>query len=174
MKAIIFSIGESTTELCAEQMSKYFDVEVWQDGTTLWEKLKRFYEFNEDIVRIDADIIPNARIGEIIEDDGCWWHNSLGWDWYHQEVRPISIHFIKKPIFEIARKHIDEAENQIRPETYIWRLEEFHNPRVCHIVDKVLGMHGYAQSKERARIKALKEFRSQPYNWEFIEKIEAL
>jgi len=72
MKAFVFSIGERTTGLCVEQLEKMgFEVILYKDNTSLWDKLKRFYtealETNEDkFLRIDADIIPNQNVKDLV------------------------------------------------------------------------------------------------------------
>lgn len=175
MKAVVFSIGEKTTDLCAEQMERFgFNVEIWQDQSPLWQKLARLYLLDEDVVRIDADIIPNENVTYLPRQTNYWWLCGSGWDWYAHGIRPISIHFIKRQALKVAREHIKQATTQARPETYIWRLPEFHNPRRCKVVDEVMGLHGYAQKDQRSRIKSLKSSRDQYYDWSLVEKIEAL
>lgn len=175
VKAIVFSIGESTTPLCADQLDRYgFDVEVWIDKSSLWEKLKRLYEFNEDVLRVDADIIPNRFVKEVIPHKDDWWVCASGWDWYANELRPISIHYLRKEALRVGRDHINEAEEESRPETYIWRLPDFYNPRRCRVIDVAAGLHGYAQKDQRERIKGLKARRGQDYDWGLVERIERL
>lgn len=175
MKAIVFSIGESTTSLCADQLTRYgFDVEVWLDGTSLANKLKRLYEYDEDILRVDADIIPNRFVKDVIPSKDDWWVCASGWDWYANEIRAVSIHYMRKEALRVGRKHIDEALNMVRPETYISRLPEFYNPRRFRTIDVAAGLHGYGQKPHRERIKQLKDKRGQDYDWSLVERIEDL
>lgn len=181
MKAYVFSIGESTTDLCVELMQEYgFEVILYKDGTTLWDKLKRFYtealETDEqEFIRIDADIIPNKHVQDLIKvSDGCLWHCAVGWDWYKQQRDTISIHHMKREAVEKCLQNIESAKGKIRPETHLWRIEEFHWPRVCHQVDISCGMHGYGQKNQRVRIKQLKHLRNQEYDWSLVERIEEL
>lgn len=181
MKAFVFSIGESTTDLCVELMQEYgFEVVLYKDGTTLWDKLKRFYTEaletdDQEFIRIDADIIPNKRVQDLIKiNDGCLWHCAVGWDWYKQQRNTISIHHMKREAIEKCLQNIESAKGKIRPETHLWRIEEFHWPRVCHQVDISCGMHGYGQKNQRERIKQLKHLRNQEYDWSLVERIEEL
>lgn len=181
MKAYVFSIGERTTDLCVEQMAGMgFDVVLFQDKSSLWEKLHRFYSEalatdDQEFVRIDADIIPNRRTLDLIKvNDGCLWHAAVGWDWYKQERGAISIHHMKREAVAMCLQNIETARSKNRPESHLWRLEEFHYPRVCHLVDISCGIHGYGQADQRQRIVDLKHSRNQEYDWDLIEKIEAL
>lgn len=181
MKAFVFSIGEKTTDLCVDLMKEMgFDVVLFRDDTTLWEKLKRFYEEalqtnDKEFVRIDADIIPNRRTLDLVKiNDGCLWHCAVGWDWYKQERGSISIHHMKREAVEMCLENIDTAKQEVRPESHLWRLQEFHFPRVCHSVNISCGIHGYGQTDQRERIKGIKASRKQGYDWELLERIEAL
>lgn len=181
MKAYIFSIGEKTTDLCRELMNDMgFETILLKDETSLWAKLKTFYEqalqtSDMEFVRIDADIIPNRGVQDLIRiNDGCLWHCAVGWDWYKQKRDTISVHHMKREAIEKCLHNIDSAKDKDRPETHLWRIEEFHWPRVCHQVDISCGMHGYGQTDQRERIKKLKRSRNQNYDWDLVERIEAL
>lgn len=175
MRAFVFSIGESTTELCVEQLEKFgFDVVLWQDSTPLWKKLyKLYWQPDEEIVRVDADIIPNENILELINiDDDCWWHCASGWDLYKNDIAPISIHYMKQEALVAARDYISRGKDELRPETYVWRSRPFMQPRRCEVVPLVCGIHGYGQKDQAERIKTMKSLRNQPYDWDFIEKMQ--
>ncbi len=179
MRAYVFSIGESTTDICCELMREYgFDVTLYKDKTTLWEKLERFYTEaqNEDVaLRIDADIIPNKNVQEIprFKPDYPKWECSVGWDWYKQDRGSISVHYMNKLAIELCLSHVEDAKHEIRPETYLWRLPDIN---LYTSLDWTLsrGIHGYGQSDQRQRIKDLKDARSQEYDWLLVERIESL
>lgn len=176
MRAYVFSIGEKTTDLCCELMREYgFEVILYQDQTSLWEKLKRFYTEalgtkSDAFVRIDADIIPNRNVLKL-QSKG--WSCAVGFDWYKQDRGAISIHMMTRPIIEQCLEHIEEAKDKIRPETYLWRLPEV-NPWTYIVDEFSCGIHGYGQKNHRNRIKDLKYNRGQKYDWELIERIERL
>lgn len=158
-------------------MKKYgFEVVLYQDQTSLWEKLKRFYTEalktqDKEFMRIDADIIPNENVKDLTSNKG--WECATGFDWYKQDLKSISIHVMTRDIIEKCLNKIDEAKNKSRPETHLWRLpevNEYTNTRT----DKCFGLHGYAQQEHRKRIKLLKSNRQQEYDWNLIERIEAL
>lgn len=178
IKAFVFSIGEKTTELCVELMEKYgFEVVLYQDQTSLWEKLKRFYAEALDtednvFVRIDADVIPNKNVKRLAKDS-LGWTCASGYDWYKQDRGAISIHVMDRATIKKCLEHIEEAKEKVRPETYLWRLESV-NPSTRIIEDYSCGVHGYGQQKHRARIKALKDSRGQSYDWDLVERIEKL
>lgn len=177
MKAFVFSIGEKTTDLCCELLKEYgFDVVLYQDQTSLWEKLKRFYTealASDDYIfmRVDADIIPNRNVLRLTSNNG--WNCAQGYDWYSQDRKAMSVHIMERPIIEKCLVHIEEAENQVRPETYLWRLPEV-NPYTSIQTDFSCGLHGYGQKDHRERIKELKYNRNQRYDWELLDRIEAL
>lgn len=181
MKAYVFSIGESTTDLCVELMKEYgFEVILYQDSSTLWDKLKRFYleafgTKDKMFVRIDADIIPNqnAKIIPKYTPNYPMWDCSVGWDWYKQDRGSISIHYMNRLAVELCLDHIDECSRQVRPETYLWRVPNI-NPFTKQDWTISRGMHGYAQVDQRERIKQLKHLRNQEYDWSLVERIEKL
>lgn len=181
MICFVFSIGEKTTSLCFQLMKEYgFETRLFQDNTTLWEKLKRMYtealETNEThFMRIDADIIPNQNVRKLAllgEMNGGWLCAS-GYDWYKQDRGAISIHVMERSVIEKCLKHIDEAKDEIRPETYLWRLPEI-NPKTSIRDDFNSGIHGYGQGDQRDRIKTLKHNRNQKYDWKLLDRIEQL
>lgn len=177
MKCFVFSIGEKTTALCCELMKEYgFEVILYQDQTSLWEKLKRFYtealESDDYIfVRVDADIIPNRNVRNLTSNYG--WNCATGYDWYSQDRKAISVHVMERPIIEKCLAHIEEAKHEIRPETYLWRLPNV-NPYTSTQTDFSCGLHGYGQKDHRVRIKDLKYNRNQFYDWALLDRIEAL
>lgn len=181
MRCYVFSIGEKTTDLCCELMREYgFEVILYQDKTTLWEKLKRFY--NEALktddtgfMRIDADIIPYRRViyFPIRMYAEKKWICANGMDWYKQDEGAISIHYMPKEIVKDCLDNIDSAEGMNRPESHLWRLPSINSRTL--IDDKfIYGLHGYGQKDQRSRIKSLKESRNQEYNWSLVDRIEAL
>lgn len=180
MKAYIFSIGEPTTELCVELMEKYgFEVQlIYNEVSSLWDKLKYFYtkalETDEDIfVRVDADIIPNRNVNRLVDDFIHGWSCASGYDWYKQDRGSISIHVMDRATIKKCLDHIEEARDKVRPETYLWRLKEVNGFTDVE-EDYSCGIHGYGQKQHRQRIKDLKHLRNQEYDWELVERIEAL
>lgn len=182
VKAYVFSIGEKTTDLCCELMEKYgFEVVLYQDETSLWEKLKRFYTEalatdDKTFIRIDADIIPNSNVQELVANhhkETVAWTCAVGWDWYKQDRGAISIHVMDQEIVAGCCLYIELAEDQPRPETYLWRLPTV-NPYTRIDESKSFGIHGYGQVDQRDRIKTLKHVRGQEYDWELLDRIEAL
>lgn len=153
-----------------------FEVILYQDQTSLWEKLKRFYTeaLQSDGIwfcRIDADVIPNRNVLKLTGGKG--WQCAVGFDWYKQDRGAISIHIMNRGVIEECLKHIDEAKDELRPETYLWRLSNV-NPITSIQGDFSCGIHGYGQKDQRDRIKELKYNRGQPYDWRLIDRIEAL
>lgn len=181
MKCFVFSIGEKTTDLCCELMRKYgFEVILLKDNSSLQQKLKRFYvealsTKDNMFVRIDADIIPNQNAKEIPKfiADYPMWECSVGWDWYSQNRKPISIHYMNRLAVQMCLNNVDKAEKEVRPETYLWRLPNI-NPYVHIDWTLARGLHGYGQTDQRKRIKELKDSRGQDYDWPLVERIEAL
>lgn len=179
MKCYVFSIGEKTTDLCVELMQNYgFEVVLYKDQTSLWEKLKRFYtealETDDKwFMRIDADIIPNKNVNRLVNGAKLSWSCASGYDWYKQDRGAISIHVMDRWVIGECLENIYEAKDKIRPETYLWRVKNI-NPHTEVVTDFSCGLHGYGQTEHRDRIKTLKYNRNQSYDWNLIERIEAL
>lgn len=178
MKAYVFSIGERTTDLCCDLLKEYgFDVVLFQDHTPLWEKLKRFYKEalesgDEWAMRVDADIIPNRNVIRLANRSKGWTCAS-GYDWYKQDRGAISIHVMERAVIEQCNKFVDDSANEIRPETYLWRLPEINDYTEVQ-EDFSCGIHGYGQQDHRDRIKNLKYLRNQKYDWDLLDRIESL
>lgn len=185
VKCYVFSIGEKTTALCCYLMEQYgFEVILIQNDAPLSSKLRTFYEMalatkDEVWMRIDADIIPNKnvkKLADIMQPYGSAlpnWICASGFDWYKQDRGAISIHVMNRAAVERAAKHAPYAKEFIRPETYIWRQPDI-NPFTMVIESFNSGLHGYGQQNQRRRIKHLKQSRGQSYDWDLVEKIEAL
>lgn len=179
MKCYVFSIGERTTHLCCDLMRKYgFDVELlYNDQTSLYDKLHTFYQQaydsgDEFVARIDADIIPNRNVIKLAEE-AKGWTCAVGYDWYKQDRGAISIHIMERKIIKKCLDHVMEAKNEIRPETYLWRLKGIN--RHTRILNRYsCGIHGYGQKDHRTRIMELKYNRGQNYEWDLIERIERI
>lgn len=177
VRAIVTSIGEPTTELCIWSLERQgFQVDLYQDKSTLWDKLNRIYkDIHEDFIRVDADVVVNQNIKELITQTDLIWYQSLCYGWFSQDIIHGGVQFVRKAAIEPIRKHIHEASRLHRPESYLFRLEEFHNPRVCGTFEKICGIHGYKQN-DWQRIKQVKQERGQMdnYDFELAEKLEAL
>lgn len=188
MKAYVFSIGEKTTNLCCDLLTEYgHDVILYQDQTSLWEKLKRFYTEaleteDREFMRVDADIIPYPDINYM--ENVLGWTCAWGFDWYKQQSGAISIHKMNREVIGLCLKYIKGAEKENRPESYLWRRKEinkftgYHGQRDGYDEtfdqDLLFGIHGYGQGDHRQRIKDLKASRNQQYNWSLVERIEGL
>jgi len=188
MKIYVFSIGEKTTQLCCDLLKEYgYDVILYQDNTSLWEKLKRFYTEgletgDPEIMRIDADIIPYKNIVNMQNKHG--WTCAWGFDWYKQASGAISIHRMKREIAEKCLRNINTAQDKNRPESHLWRLPSindftgYHGQELyddnSYDQEVLFGMHGYGQIDNRERIKKLKASRNQEYDWKLVERIENL
>lgn len=78
-----------------------------------------------------------------------------------------------RDVIKECLKHIEEAKDEIRPETYLWRLPEV-NKQTQVVWDFSCGLHGYGQKDHRQRIKDLKYNRGQYYDWRLLDRIENL
>ena len=177
MKAFVTSIGETTTDVCVWSLERQGFETVLIDGeSTLWEKLKQIFEMaDDDFIRVDADVVCNQNVMKLIEQKDGWWFQAQTFEWYRQDVGYGGVQYIKKGCFPAIRKHIDEAERMERPESYLSRLEEFHNPRVFKSVELICGVHGFKQS-DTQRVKDTKMRRGQygNYDWELANRLDTL
>jgi len=181
MKAFVTSIGEPTTELCLWSLNRLgLETILIEDHktspTTLYEKLEMIFdEVDDDFLRVDADVVVNQNILGLVEQTELWWYQALCFGWFAQDLIHGGIQFIRKQALPAIRQHIKEAENQDRPESYLSRLAEFHNPRVFGTYEKVCGIHGFKQN-DTERIKAVKLRRGVygNYDWELAERLDSL
>lgn len=177
MIAFITSTNEPTTELCRWSLDRLgFTTVLYIDQTSLWNKLEGiFEEATEDFLRVDADVVCNKNVLDLVAMKSKWWYQATTYDWFKQDITSGGIQFIKKECIPIVNKHIQEAKEQERPESYLYRLEEFHNPRRCISYDKICGLHGFAQSDvNRIRETKLRRGQFENYDWELAERLSAL
>ncbi len=167
MKAFVTSVGEPTTELCVWSLERQgFDVELIQDDTTLAEKLQIIYnKADDDFIRVDADVVVTRKIKLLDKPDNTWWVQAQCFDMYAQDVMYGGVQWIGKECLPALRKHIGSQLQAERPETAMYRLEEFYNPRRCQSVDLICGIHGYKNDIESAKV--VKERREQMSNYDF-------
>lgn len=156
MKAYLTTVGETTTNLCIEQLHKLGFEVIVLDGVEPWaEKYKRFIQLaakeNEICVRIDADIIPNRKLAEegrdawMLKEDRPAMYQCAYWDFYKNDIGIGNPVFYNPQAIQIILEHlhlIDEG----RPETWASRLPQI-NPNL-HNGQTLVGIHGFAQDEE--------------------------
>lgn len=177
MKAIVTSIGEPTTELCVWSLTRLgFEVQLIMNERSLWAKLKQIFDnADEDFVRVDADVVVNKNILELVKQTDLLWYQALTFDWYKQDLAHGGIQFIRRPAIKLVLPHIRTAENKPRPETYLSRIKELHDPRMFGTFESICGLHGYKQNDYK-RVKKVKRDRDQyaNYDFELAEKLDAI
>lgn len=178
MKAYVSSIGETTTDLCIWALERQgFDVElIYNETSSLADKLEVIYQrATDDFIRVDADVIVNRHIKELKLPNNIWWVQAHCFGWYSQDVMNGGIQLISKKALPILRENIGKYKYAERPETQMFRLPEFNNPRRCITQDIVCGIHGYKQSNIE-RVIETKKRRGQMdnYDFELAERLNAL
>lgn len=177
MIAFVTSIGEPTTDLCQWSLKRNgFEVRCTITKSSLAEKLRVIYDVaEEDFVRVDADVIPNKNLTpdflKMISQDHIWWYQFLTFDWFKQDVAHGGVQFIKAETIPHLRKHIQEAMDKERPETYMSRLKVFHNPRRFESHPVVMGLQNYNNDMERVRATKIRREQQSLYDFELAEKI---
>lgn len=169
MKAYVTSIGESTTELCVWSLERQgFDVELIQDpDTSLAHKLQEIYNLaDDDFVRVDADVIVTRKIKLLDLPKDIWWVQTQSFGFLSQDIIYGGVQLISKKALPALRKHIVMQQQAERPETAMFRLEEFYGPRRCISVDLICGLHSFGK-QDINRIKETKERRGQMANYDF-------
>lgn len=170
MKAYVTSIGEKTTKICCEQLQRFGFEVVLLDGIEEWfDKYKRFIQIaNENCIRIDADVIVNSNIQEILnygDFENVLMIQYYGYDFYRNNVGIISPIYYTEKALQIIKKNINLLDPN-RPETSAWRLSEI-NP-FTSTSNLILGMHGFFQSrKEFDRALKNKKERKQMAEFDF-------
>jgi len=147
--------------------------------SSLWAKLKFIYETaDDDFLRVDADTIVNRNctVGNIkrdIKNDVIWWQQYRTFNWHQQDITHGGIQLIKKEALPYLRAQIMEAEHKERPESYMYRIKPFHDPRRCVTNETVMGLNGWGQ-EDIERIKKTKQRREQynDYDWELAERLD--
>jgi hypothetical protein len=180
MKAYITSTGEPTTDLCVFSVERNgFEAVLIQDAnTTLAQKLKQIYEqADDDFIRVDADVILNkALTSKTIEyhKNNDWWTQFKVWDWFQQQVANGGVQFIRKAALKALRANVDKFAESERPESQLFRLDEFHNPRRCGTSKWIVGIHGYKNDLEHVKIVKTRRKQLDNYDFELAERLNAL
>lgn len=179
MRAYVTSIGEATTSLSVWSLERLgFEVILIEDAqTTLWDKLLQIFKgADDDFLRVDADVIVNRNILDMVKyENDLVWTQALTYDWHKQDITHGGIQFIRKEAIQSVRNHIYEAKWRDRPESYLYRLREFHQPRVCGTFEKVCGLNGYGQDDvERVKQVKLRRMQYDNYDFELSERISQL
>lgn len=172
IKAIVTSIGESTTELCKWALERNgFEVTVLQNPSSLARKLKAIYEIQEDFLRVDADVIVNRNLTpgllmELKQNKNIWWWQFITFDWFKMDTNH-TMAFIMTEALPALRANIGKFLLDKRPETQVSRIKELHNPRrMATYEDKIVGVHGYGVRDMKA-VKRLKASRGQSHLYDF-------
>lgn len=150
MKAYVTSIGERTTEICVSQLEKFgFDVIISSAVEPWHQKYRRFLEImDEDILRVDADVIVNKNIIDEYKDflsNGELMRQWTIFDFYRNDLwigQPVAY---SKKALSIIRGYIMSMDEK-RPETWASRIPEI-NPYLMTSMN-VVGMHGFFQDME--------------------------
>jgi hypothetical protein len=180
MKAVVTSIGEITRDMCIWSLERNgFDVVVYDDPSTLADKLKRIYhDLDENFIRVDADVVVNRNITPKMMEQltyHAWWIQFQSFSWFTMDRIWGGVQYIKQPALKALRENIDAHMRDIRPETSMTRLPEFYDPRRFESHAVIAGIHGFA-AQDMDRIKDLKRARNQydTYDWELAEKMMEL
>ena len=181
MKCFVTSIGETTTEICVEQLIKYgFDV-ILLDEPEYWvDKYKRFLRLAEEcgdkkVLRMDADFIPGPEIRKIFDpaynDDLMT--QFAHWDIYMNKLKMGQPVMYDRDIY----KYIDIRKlDPLRPETSVSHIQAVHD-RFGTIWDAVVGIHGLGQrGMDIARHMVNRKTRGhyEECDFKLVEKINAL
>lgn len=189
IKAYLFSVGESTTELSQWALERLgFEVVLLYDPkTTLAEKYEEFianHEGDEWVVRCDADIIVNHHFlhevkmitqfggGSETEGKDVWWWQFRTFCMLKQEVINGTPMLMKREVFDLAFKkkyHENCFRQETRPETALYRDPDInpHTQTRKMLECQVAGIHGYRQRAEDfERVMDMKKRRNQLHEWD--------
>lgn len=176
MKAYITSIGEPTTDLCSWSLKRHeLDVEIISGDSTLGEKLEYIYNHaDDDFLRVDADVIV-SQPPVIQHQDENWWFQWMTFDMYKFGATFGGIQYIRKEALPALRANIGSYLFDDRPETRMWNLPEFNDPRRCISVNLIAGIHGFGQ-KDIDRVEETKQGRKYygDYDFELARKMSEM
>jgi len=171
MKAYITSIGEPTTDLCVWSIERQgFEPVLVKDKSSFNAKLEFIYnDADDDFIRLDADVIMNHNVQRFIAScpDEIWWLQAMSFDWWQMDASWGGVQYIKKECLPALRANIGKVQHLDRPESMMYRLPEFHEPRRCEGAEIICGLHGYAQDDVK-RVMDLKAKRKQLDNYDFV------
>lgn len=175
MKAFITSINEPTTELCRWQLERYgFQTVLIQDARSLGEKLEDIYnQADADFIRVDADVIVNSNI-KIVHSlpRNFRWVQFKTFDMYKLDLTNGGVQWISKEIIFTLRANISQFKHDNRPESRMFRLDEFNQRQNFITAGTVAGIHGFGQ-KDWQRVKDTKDQRKdQAYDWEIVKRMQ--
>lgn len=154
MKAFLTTIGETTTDLCKRQLEKHgFEVIVMDKKEPWIEKYKDFIRraaaTKEDVLRIDADNIPNRNIAKVPDLADLFPQAYIIqfqlFGFYRYDVFTGGPLVYTKAGLAEAIHHLDKI-TELRPESSMSRLPSM-NPWLvsCPVI---MGTHGFFQDKE--------------------------
>lgn len=159
-----------------------FEVKVVDFNGSLAEKLKYIYnDANDDFLRVDADVVVNKNITSHycealagLDKRVVWWQFRC-FDWFKLDTMYGGVQLIKKEALPSLRANIDNSLNAERPETEMFRLKDFFNPRACLSFNKIAGIHGYG-IRDYQYVKDTKDRRGQNkhFDWEMVERLYEL
>ena len=129
MTAYVTSVGEKTTRICCDQLTKFgFDVVLLGEKESWLEKYKKFVnmacEKGKNCLRVDADIIPNKHIKKVGKEEelGMMIQYSL-YDFYQNDVKVGAPMFYKLKALQLIRDNFNKL-HPTRPEASAWRLKD--------------------------------------------------
>ncbi len=182
MKAYLFSIGESTTDLAQWSLQRQgFEVVLLHDpATTFAEKYRQFLELSRReqwVVRSDADVVVLRRYSVSIQPfvsrpvKDTWWYQYQLFCFLRLDVVNGCPQLIHRKALDVGLR-MRFAPKETRPETAFFRSPELlgHTLTVCDVV----GIHGYCQQeKDVQRVVEQKKQRGQYDEWDlqFIERL---
>lgn len=189
MKAYLFSIGESTTELAKWSLERLgIEVILIEGSDSFHSKYCRFVEMalqsgDQWVLRMDADVIVNKRVADFINHTLMnamrdeWWYACKLFCFLRMDLIDGCPNLISREALEVCKKRLPEVKKELRPETELTRMPEFMNPRRFRATDYFVGYHGYRQRDEDiARVMNMKAARGQLKDWdqELIKKLDEL
>jgi len=153
MKAYLCTIGETTTEICQEQLNRFgFEVVLLSDKESWYDKYKRFINLASDsCIRIDADVIPNENVARISNEVDFLYNfygveplmvQFKGYDFYKNNIGVSSPVYYSAQALQIIGANLDNI-NPNRPEATAWRLPEINE--FTYTSEMVVGLHGFFQ-----------------------------
>ncbi len=180
MKTFVTSIGEKTTALCVEQLILMgFHVTILDKVEPWLDKYRRFIEeaseLNEDVLRVDADVILNRKIIEAVKDLKVLMAQFRVFDLYKNDINIGQPVWYSAESLQIIKKHFDELGDKSRPEASAWRLEQIN--KLTYTSNEVVGMSSFFQSDEhikRHEKHKIERKQIDDYNFHLAKQLRAL
>lgn len=186
MKAFVFSIGETTTDICIWSLKRlgFVVVPIADPKTSFYQKYLEFLsraKGEETVIRCDADVVVTKDFTTMVKmyqsQNQFWWFQGKVYCHLKHNLVNTGPNIMNDRVISVGLQHFHEYKHDSRPETRLSRAKELMDPRRYMALDYFTGIHGFRQREEDIqRVFNQKAERDQLGEWdlELIDKMGKL